>query len=313
MKRFITIVTVVAFAFAIGTSAFAADKKLKVGMVLKTLSSQYWKIVAAGAQQAADKNNVELVLLGPPTEDAIEQQINMVQDVLSQNIDVLVFSPSQPAASVNVLMKAKSKKVPVILVDTGMPASFTDYASFIGTDNIAAGKAGGKALAAKLQKGDKVLLIDGAPGNPSCNDRIKGAEEVLKAAGMVIAAKQPAFSDREKGYTVTQNVLQSTPDIKGVFAANDEMVLGSLRAMQQAGKKIPMIGVDANEDALKSILAGDLYASVAQGNYDMGRLGIEKAIALKAGKKIEKRIDSGATLIVTDNAQQLLDFRMSIK
>ena len=82
MKRFITIVTVVAFAFAIGTSAFAADKKLKVGMVLKTLSSQYWKIVAAGAQQAADKNNVELVLLGPPTEDAIEQQINMVQDVL---------------------------------------------------------------------------------------------------------------------------------------------------------------------------------------------------------------------------------------
>jgi ribose transport system substrate-binding protein len=193
-----------------------------------------------------------------------------------------------------------------------MPASFTDYASFIGTDNIAAGRAGGKALAAKLLKGDKVLLIDGAPGNPSCNDRIKGAEEVLKAAGMVIAAKQPAFSDREKGYSVTQNVLQSTPDIKGVFAANDEMVLGSLRAMQQAGKTIPMIGVDANEDALKSIIAGDLYGSVAQGNYDMGRLSIEKAIELKAGKKIEKRIDSGATLI--ENApQNLLNFRMSIK
>jgi len=310
-KRIISLIMVVALAFAFCSTAIAAPK-LKVGMVLKTLSSQYWKIVAAGAQQAADKAGVELILLGPPTEDAIEQQINMVQDVLSQNIDVLIFSPSQPAASINILMTAKKKNVPVILVDTGMPANFTDYATFIGTDNISAGKIGGKALLAQLKKGDKVLLLDGAPGNPSCNDRIKGAEEILKAAGIVIASKQPAFSDREKGYSVTQNVLQSNPDIKGVFAANDEMVLGSLRAMQQAGKNIPLIGVDANEDALKSILAGDLFGSVAQGNYDMGRIAIEKAIELKAGKKIDKRIDSGATFI-ENAAQNLLNFRNSVK
>jgi len=312
-KRVISIVMAIAFAFSLCSASFAADKKIKVGMVLKTLSSQYWKIVAAGAQQAADKAGVELVLLGPPTEDAVEQQINMVQDVLSQNIDVLVFSPSQPAASTNVLLKAKAKGVPVILVDTGMPAAFKDYATFIGTDNISAGKIGGKALAAQLKKGDKVILLDGAPGNPSMTDRIKGAEEVLKAAGMVIAAKQPAYSDREKAYTATQNILQSTPDIKGVFAGNDEEALGALRALQQAGKKVPIIGVDANEDALKSILAGDLFASVAQGNYDMGRLAIEKALELKAGKTIDKRIDSGATMMTRDNAQSLLDFRMSIK
>jgi ribose transport system substrate-binding protein len=311
-RRFIMTLLVAAVLFTLSTNMYAADK-LKVGMVLKTLSSQYWKVVAAGAQQAANKAGVELILLGPPTEDAVEQQINMVQDVISQKVDVLVFSPSQPAASVNVLMQAKAKGIPVILVDTGMPAGFNDYVTFIGTDNIAAGKIGGKALAALLKKGDKVLLIDGAPGNPSCNDRIKGAEEVLKAAGIVIAAKQPGYSDREKGYSVAQNVLQSNPDIAGVFAANDEMILGALRAMQQAGKKIPMIGVDANEDALKAILAGDLYGSVAQGNYDMGRLSIEKAIEVKAGHKIDKRIDSGATMITKANAQELLDFRMSIK
>ena len=130
---------------------------------------------------------------------------------------------------------------------------------------------------------------------------------------MVIASKQPAYSDREKAYTATQNILQSTPDIKGVFAGNDEEALGALRALQQAGKKVPIIGVDANEDALKSILAGDLFASVAQGNYDMGRLAIEKALELKAGKTIDKRIDSGATMMTKDNAQSLLDFRMSIK
>jgi len=314
MKRIVSLLLALAFVFAVTTTTFADAKKIKVAVVLKTLSSAYWKIVAAGAQQAAAKANVDLVLLGPPTEDAVEQQINMVQDVLNQGIDALVFSPSQPAASVGVLQQAKKKGVPVFLVDTGMPANFTDYVTFIGTDNVAAGKAGGKALAALLKKGDKVILLDGAPGNPSMNQRIQGAEEVLKAAGIVIASKQPAYSDREKAYTATQNILQSNPDIKGVFAGNDEEALGALRALQQAGKKVPIIGVDANNDNLNSILKGDLYGSIAQGNFDMGRLGIELAVKYVNGdKKIDKRIDSGATLMNKDNAQSLLDFRASIK
>jgi len=219
MKNRFTTAAALAIAFVVGSGSLCAAAPVKMVVVLKTLSSQYWKIVASGAQDAAKKHNVTLTVLGPPTEDAVEQQINMVQDALAGKPDVLIFSPSQPATAVNVLMKAKEQHVPVILVDTGMPASFTDYVTFIGTDNTAAGKAGGKALAAVLKKGDKVLLLDGAPGNPSMTDRVNGAEAVLKAAGMIIASKQPAYSDREKAYTATQNVLQSSPDIKGVFSA----------------------------------------------------------------------------------------------
>jgi ribose transport system substrate-binding protein len=313
MKNRFTTAAALAIAFVVGSGSLCAAAPVKMVVVLKTLSSQYWKIVASGAQEAAKKHNVTLTVLGPPTEDAVEQQINMVQDALAGKPDVLIFSPSQPATAVNVLMKAKEQHVPVILVDTGMPASFTDYVTFIGTDNTAAGKAGGKALAAVLKKGDKVLLLDGAPGNPSMTDRVNGAESVLKAAGMVIASKQPAYSDREKAYTATQNVLQSTPDIKGVFAGNDEEALGALRALQQAGKKVPVIGVDANNDNLKAMLAGDLYGSIAQGNFDMGRLAVEKGLEVLAGKTVAKRIDSGATMMTKANAQKMLDFRASIK
>jgi ribose transport system substrate-binding protein len=98
-----------------------------------------------------------------------------------------------------------------------------------------------------------------------------------------------------------------------VFAGNDEEALGALRALKQSGKEVPIIGVDANSDNLKAILAGDLYGSIAQGNYDMGRLGVEKALEVIAGKTIDKRIDSGATLITKENAQKLMDFRASIK
>ncbi len=292
----------------------AADKPIKIGIVLKTLSSEYWKTVAQGARDAAkaSKKNVELIVLGPPAENLIEQQINMVQDVLSQSPDALIFSPSQPATAGSVLMKFKDKKIPVLLVDTGMPEGFTDYLTFIGTDNYSAGKKGGEALAALVKPGDKVALLDGTPGNSAMNDRIKGANEVLLAKGMVVAANQPAYSDREKAYTVMQNILQATPDIKGVFAASDEQALGALRALQQSKKDAPVIGVDGNPDNLKSILSGGQTGTVAQGNYDMGRIAVEKALEAIEGKPVEKRIDSGATLITKENAQKLLDFQKTI-
>ena len=310
LKSFATLAAALLAATVLAPNAYAKD--VHIAAVLKTQSTPYWQILGKAIKDTAAKNKVDVVVLGPPTEDAVEQQINMVQDVLAQKPDALIFSPSQPDTAINVLSKVRAAGVPVILVDTGMPAKFTDYASFIGTDNIAAGKAGGEALAKVLKKGDKVILLDGAPGNPSMTQRCDGAKEVLEAAGMVIASRQPAYSDREKAYTVTQNVLQSTPDIAGVFAGNDEEALGALRALKQSGKEVPIIGVDANGDNLKAILAGDLYGSIAQGNFDMGRLGVEKALEVISGKTIDKRIDSGATLITKDNAQKYLDFKASL-
>jgi ribose transport system substrate-binding protein len=287
--------------------------KVRIAMVLKTLSSQYWKMVAAGAKDAAAKNNVDLILLGPPTEDAVEQQVNMLLDVLTQHPAVLCVSPSQPPTVVNILEKAKSMNIPVILVDTPMPDSFTDYATFIGTTNKTAGEQAGKLLLQKLKPGANVLLIEGAPGNPSMTQRVDGAEEVLRAGGINIVARQPAYSDREKAYTVTQNAMQVTSSIDGVFGGNDETALGSLRALQQGGKKNTLvIGVDGTSDALKSILEGGLFASIAQKPYDMGRLAVERALDLAAGKTIDKRIDSGTDVITKDNAQKLLDFVNSI-
>ena len=318
MKRIVKILTVLALVLAVGglggkPAGRRRGRELKVAMVLKTLSSQYWKIVAAGAKDAAAKNNVDLILQGPASEDMVEQQVNMLQDVLTQNPAVLCVAPSQPPTVLPVLDKAKAKGIPVIVIDTKLPDEYTDFASFIGTTNINGGKQGGQYLASLLHKGDKVALILGAPGNPSTTDRVTGARQELEKAGMVIAAVQPAYSDRERGMTVMQNILQANPDIKGVFSSNDEMALGALRALKQAGKKIPVIGFDAIGDACKSILAGEMAGSVAQAPFDMGRLGIEMAIKLSKGEKIDKRIDSGTKMITKDNAQALLDFLASIQ
>ncbi len=282
------------------------EKQVHVAMVLKTLSSQYWKLVAAGAQDAAKKYNVKLTLLGPNAESEVVQQVNMMEDALTQNPDVLAVAPSQPPTAIPVFEKAKQKNIPVILVDTDAP--WDDKATYIGTANKDAGRQGGEYLASLLKKGDKVALLEGARGNTAMDDRIKGAEEALAAAGIQVVAKQPANSDRALGMNVMQNILQSHPDIKGVYSANDEMALGAIRALQQNKKNIPVVGTDAIPDAVKAIIDGSMTASVAQKPYDMGYLAIEAAVKLVKGETLPKYINSGTELITKENAQAKLDW-----
>src|SRR3990172_11864879 len=311
MKRVGAVLLSVAAWALMARPAFAQPKPLRVACVLKTLSSQYWKIVAAGAKDAAAKNNVELLLAGPPSEDDVEQQINMIEDAIVKRPAVLLLAPSQPPTVIPSLEKARKLGIPVILVDTDV--AWPSKATFIGTTNVNAGKQGGQYLSTLLSKGDKVVLIDGAPGNPACGDRLNGAEQALKSAGLIIAAVQPGYSDRDKAMTVMQNILQAQPDVKAVFAANDEMALGSLRALQQAGKKVPVIGTDGIADAAKSILAGELAGTVAQQPYDMGRLAVEAAVKLAQGQKVEPRVDSGTKMITRQNAQAQLEFLAKIQ
>ncbi|MFC4767116.1 sugar ABC transporter substrate-binding protein [Effusibacillus consociatus] len=163
-----------------------------------------------------------------------------------------------------------------------------------------------------LKKGDKVALIAGALGNPATDERIKGAKKALEAAGMVIATEQPADSDKAKAMSVLENILQTNPDIKGVFSANDDMAIGALRAIEAKGLKIPVIGTDGTIEAVESIIAGSLAGTVAQSPYEMGYKGVENALKVIRGEKIEKRIDSGVDVISKENAQKKLDFLKGI-
>ena len=287
----------------------ADDGKQTVAVVLKTLSSEYWKRVESGCDDAAAELGINLIKLGPPTEDAVEQQINMVEDALTQNPVALVFSPSQPSTAVNVVNKAKGMDIPVVLVDTPMPEGFTNYDSYVGTENFQAGIQGAESLIASMngKKDVNVVLIEGAPGNPTCTTRADGAQQAFVAAGYNIISRQPGYSDREKAYNVMQNVLQTSSDIDIVFCANDEMALGAVRATKQAGVDAKIMGVDGNKSALESILAGELYSTIAQRPENMGYLAVKYAMEAVSGKTIDKYVDAGVDIYTKENAQGALD------
>lgn len=309
MKRFIWVIMAFVLATVCVTGAFAngggeqsksGGGQLRIAVILKTLSSPYWQLVLGGANNAGKDFNVTIQAFGPPSEDGVEEQINMVQNAIQNKFDAIVFSPCQPPAALSVLNQAKQAGIPVVVIDTPMPADFQNYITFIGSNNYQIGVIGAQEMLKVLNPGAKVLILEGAPGNPTMTDRANGAEKVFRDAGMNIVSRQPAYSDRDRAYGITQNVLQTT-DIDAVWGSNDDQASGAYRAITQAGKTAVVVGVDGNQFALESVRDGGLYATVAQSAEQMGYLGVQYAIDAINGKSVDKKIDAPTPVVTKAN------------
>jgi ribose transport system substrate-binding protein len=288
------------------TSSTSTGKSTKVAVVLKAINSDYWKQVKAGAEYAGKELGVDVEVVGPNAETDIAGQASMMEDQITKGVSALVVAPSQPSAALSTFDKADAAKIPVLLIDTD--AQWDKKKSFIGTGNEAGGKVGGEFIAKNLKAGDDIVMIRGALGDATHDERIKGATDAIKAAGLNVSTVQPADSDRSKAMSVMENLLQTHPDVKAVFCSNDEMALGASRALKAANKSdVIVVGFDGSPDAINAVLSGDLTASVAQSAYNIGKSGVEAAVKVSKGETVDARIDTGTNLITKDNAQKVKD------
>jgi ABC-type sugar transport system substrate-binding protein len=194
------------------------------------------------------------------------------------------------------LKQANDMKIPVVDLDNNLDPAITkkagvDVAFHIGSDNEAAGAKGADYLVSVLGKDAKgpVLVIEGLSGNITGEKRARGFAAELKktAPGLDIVASLPGDWDSLKAANITNDTLQRSPDLVAIFCANDDMALGAVEAARATGKdKIIVIGVDGNTNAVKSILAGRLNASVAQLPYLVGMQAVEDAKKVLAGEKV---------------------------
>ena len=216
-------------------AAPADDGKLDIAVIVKAVTSTYWKTVGAGVDAAMKADpTITASFLGPNEETDIEGQIRIIESAIASKVDAIAVAPSQADQVQPTLEKAVAAGIPVVLIDTDI-ATFTNKAAFVGTDNKLGGQLGGEFIAKSLTAGDEVAIIRGAAGDPVHNLREGGAKEALEKAGLKVVAVQPADSDRAKGQTVAENLLTANPNLKGIFATYDEMALGALLAAQAAG------------------------------------------------------------------------------
>ncbi|MFF2501017.1 sugar ABC transporter substrate-binding protein [Peribacillus sp. NPDC058075] len=282
-----------------------SDGNLKIGVVLKQLNTEYWKIVMAGAEDAAKELGAEVDFLGPQAETQYEQQIKMIEDQIATGVNALVVAPSQPDSVIPALNNADQSGIPVVLVDTD--ADFKDKVSFVGTGNLKAGQLAGKHIAELLKDGDKVAILRGQMGSQTFDERVNGFQEALADKDIEFIV-QDAQHDREKSVNILENILTANPDIKAVYATSDEMALGAAKALANKGKQnIPLIGFDGTPNGLAALQDGDMVANVAQDPYNMGFQAIEAAVKAVKGEKVEKRMDSGAKVITEENVVEAIE------
>jgi ABC-type sugar transport system substrate-binding protein len=285
-----------------GASA-GAKVKILVDMKGPGGGNPFWAAVQKGAEEAGKANNVEVTVQAPPAESDVQSQIAQVEDALTKGFTGIALAPTDPAALNPVVKKALDAGVKVVFIDT---KGTNEGVTFIGTNNEAGAKLAADYMCKNLKAGDKVAILQGIITQSTGQARASGSKAGLTTCGLTIVAETPAEWDKAKGQQAMEDILTKNPDLKGVFASNDNMALGAVEAIKNAGKtgQIMVVGFDANPDAAAAILAGTMNASVAQAPSNMGKLGVESLIKLINGGTIEPIIDTGTELVTKDNADK---------
>jgi D-allose transport system substrate-binding protein len=254
LKPFVAAVSIAALALALAASGAAAADKPVYGVLMKTLSNPFWGAMVKGVDEGAKKADVDIFLQAVESDQAAEPQLNACNTMLQK----------KPAAMITAAINS------TILLPCLKQANY--LVSVLGKD----------------AKGP-VLVIEGLSGNITGKKRAVGFAEELKkqAPGLDIVASLPGDWDSLKAANITNDALQRTPDLVAIFCANDDMALGAVEAARSAGKdKLIVIGVDGNSNAVKSIKAGRLNASVAQLPYLVGMEAVENVKTLLGGEKV---------------------------
>ncbi|GGN54410.1 transporter [Streptomyces albiflavescens] len=298
------IIAAVVAAAIVGAMSFlhngsSSSTTQKVGLSLSTLNNPFFVQIKAGAQQEAKKLGVDLTVTD--AQNDASQQANQLQNFTSSGLGSIIVNPVDSDAAGPAVRAANKADIPVVGVDRGVNKA--DTAALVASDNVAGGKLGAQALAEKLGGKGKIVILQGLAGTSASRERGAGFTEGLKAyPGIKVVARQPADFDRTKGLDVMTNLLQAHPDIQGVFAENDEMALGAIKALgSKAGKSVSVIGFDGTPDGLKAVQAGTLYASVAQQPKELGRIAVDNALKSAEGKKVQETVKVPVKVVTKEN------------
>lgn len=293
MRRTVLGVTVVALLVCLALPVSAA--KVSMGLAISTLNNPFFVELKEGAEEAARKAGVDLVVVD--AQNDANRQLASIENLIQKRVSVILVNPTDSSAIVPAIKAANQAGIPVITVDRG--ASGGEVATHIASDNVAGGRMAAEYVAKLLGGKGKVVELEGIPGTSAARDRGKGFNEALKKyPDIQVVARQEAGFDRAKGLTVMENILQAQPKIDAVFAHNDEMALGGLKAIAAANRTgIKVVGFDAVDDAVKAVKDGKLAATVAQKPAEMGRLAVEFGLRVVQGQKVEKYIPVDLALV----------------
>ncbi len=293
-----------------GGSTAGGKKKLTIAVIPKGTTHEFWKSIHAGSLKAARElsaqgTEVEVIWKGPLREDDREQQVQVVEGFTSQGVSGIVLAPLDNRALVRPVEEAKRASVPTVIIDSALASDA--IASFVATDNRKGGMLAAERMGELLNGKGKVLLLRYQEGSASTEDREAGFIQRLKEKypGIeLISSDQYAGPTRDTAKRASENLLNRFGDeLQGIFTPNESSTAGMLLALQDIGKagKVTFIGFDTSESFLAAMRNKQLQGIVVQNPFNMGYLGVRTMADFLLGKSVEKRIDTGVTMVTPDN------------
>jgi ribose transport system substrate-binding protein len=278
-------------------------QRLKIAVIPKGTTHEFWKSVHAGAVKASKELDVDIVWKGPLKEDDLKAQIDVLQTFVAQGVSGIVVAPLNDTALRAPVKDAVQKKIPVVVFDSDLQGD--DHVSFVATDNQAAGKIAGDAMGKALDGKGNIIVLRYQEGSASTQNREKGFLDAVKAKRDL-----KLLSDNQYGGATTESAFQrseslliahkaQTGAVSGVFTPNESTTFGMLQALKKSGvnKKVKLIGFDSSDKLVAALKDGDIDGLVVQNPFRMGYLAVKTMTDHLRGQPVEKRIDTGARLV----------------
>ena len=281
----------------------SSSEPVKLGLIMK-FPVDFYLTMKSAAQEWDASTEGATVTYGTGKNATDDQgQIDLIQSMVTQGVKGIAITPSSPAV-VPALDEAVSKGVKVVLVDNDLP-DWDKKSSVVATDNYKGGVLAGEYLAKTLEKGATLAVLEGVPGVPALDDRVKGMEEGLGSSGIKVVGKAPTDCDQDKGVSAAADLLTAHPDVAAIYGACGPPVLGAIQSIDRAGRgpdDILLVGFDALPDEVKQIKAGKEDASVAQFPAKMGEMGMDTLLKAVKGEDVPPNVDTGTEIVTKDNA-----------
>ncbi|MEZ8302394.1 ribose ABC transporter substrate-binding protein RbsB [Vibrio splendidus] len=283
MKKLATLISAALLSTTVPVSAQAQDT---MAIVLSTLNNPFFVTMKDGAEAKAEELGYKLIVLDSQNDPS--KELSNIEDLTIRGVKAILINPTDSDAVSNAIRIANRSNIPVLTLDRG--ASRGDVVSHIASDNVIGGEMAGHFIMEKVGEKAKVIQLEGIAGTSAARERGEGFMNAVNGSDLELLASQPADFDRTKGLNVMENLLAANPDVQAVFAQNDEMALGALRAVQASGKEVMIVGFDGTEDGIAAVNRGLLGATVAQQPDLIGSLGVEMADKVLKGETVDEYV-----------------------
>ncbi len=293
-----------------------AAKKPLIAVIPMGSTHAFWRSIESGARQAAADLNVEVAWKGPMIESDRAQQIQIVEQFVSEGVSGIVLSPLDHAALRRPVLGAVQKNIPVVIFNSALDGEAgTDFVSFVATNNRESGQIGGRELARLLGGKGGVVLLRCLEGSAGSTEREEGFLDAMREFPDIHVLSDNRYGGASVGeaQTTALNMLDTLRQADGIFCPNESTTFGMLLALRQnnlAGK-VKFVGFDTSDPLIEAMRKGEIQALVAQNPRKMGYEGVRIMVEHLRGEKVPLAVDTGVALITPENldapeVQQLL-------